>query len=79
MDNLVVHKNLKIKGNTNIVKPVNRYEITHLNWDLRTRIIKMMVTYYLNDEKVLEKGFEFDGDEVVDVDNLIEEIKKLHE
>jgi len=55
------------------------YEITYLTWDLRTRILKLMVDYY-NDKKLLySKEFEFQSErEEVDVWDLIEEINILH-
>ena len=77
MEDLIIYKNIKIKDK-NLLRPITRYEITHLIWNLREDKVEMMVEYYNNQELVLKRNFEFDGDYEVDVDKLIEEIKKLH-
>lgn len=77
MSDLIVEKNIKIKDK-NLLRPITKYEITHLIWNLRDDKIEVMVEYYNNENLVLKKTFQFDGDYEVDVDNLIEKVKLLH-
>lgn len=76
---LIVKKNIKIRNNTNLSKPITEYRIKKLIWDLDTRIIRLDVEYYHNDIHIFNKEYSFEGDEEVDVNKLIEQVKKLHE
>ena len=77
-NNLIVRKNIKVRDNTNLGKPITEYRITHLIWDLTTSNIKIRVEYYNKENLVFTKDFPFEVGEEVDVNNLIEEVKKKH-
>jgi len=77
-DNLIVQGNIKVRDNTNLGRPITEYKITHLIWDLTTSNIKIRVEYYNKGNLVFTKDFPFEVGEEVDVNNLIEEVKKKH-
>lgn len=77
-DNLIVQGNIKVRDNTNLGRPITEYKITHLIWDLTTSNIKIRVEYYNKGNLVFTKDFPFEAGEEVDVNNLIEEVKKKH-
>jgi len=77
-DNLIVQGNIKVRNNTNLARPITEYRITHLIWDLTTSNIFIRVEYYNNKNLVFTKDFEFEGQEEVDVNELIDKVKKQH-
>ena len=77
-NNLIVQGNIKVRNNTNLARPITEYRITHLIWDLTTSNLKIRVEYYNNKNLVFTKDFPFEVGEEVDVNNLIEEVKKKH-
>jgi hypothetical protein len=77
-NNLIVQGNIKVRNNTNLARPITEYRITHLIWDLTTSNLKIRVEYYNNKNLVFTKDFEFEGQEEVDVNELIDKVKKQH-
>lgn len=75
---LVVKGNIKVRDNTNLGRPITEYRITHLIWDLTTTILKIRVEYYNNENLVFTKDFDFKTNGDVDVYELLEKVKKLH-
>jgi hypothetical protein len=75
---LEVSGNIKVRTNTNLARPITRYKITHLIWDLETRMIQIRVEYYNKENLVFTKDFDFQADEDVDVNELIDKVKKQH-
>lgn len=75
---LEVSGNIKVRDNTNLARPITRYKITHLIWDLTTSNLNIRVEYYNNENLVFTKDFLFEEQGEVDVNKLIEEVKKRH-
>lgn len=55
------------------------YNITHFIWDLRHDKIKVRVEYQTTLRKVLMKEYEFEPKDHIDINELIDEVKKLHD
>jgi hypothetical protein len=63
----------------NISYPVLKWEITHLIWDFRNKKIKIRVEYHTTNKKVFQKDFEFPETTEVNVNELLDKVKKLHD
>jgi hypothetical protein len=75
---LDISGNIKVRDNTNLARPITRYKTTHLIWDLETQLIKIRVEYYNKETLVFTKDFDFGGQEEVNVNELLDKVKKLH-
>jgi hypothetical protein len=63
----------------NISYPVLKWEITHLIWDFRNKKIKIRVEYHTTNKKVLQKDFEFVETTEVNVNELMDKVKLIHD
>ena len=63
----------------NINRPIVKWEITELIWDFRNEKIKVRVEYLTSDKKILQKDFDFPETQEVDVNELLDKVKKLHD
>ena len=62
----------------NIIYPVIRWDITHLIWDFREELIKVRVEYHTSNKKVLQKDYMFPETTEVNVNELLDKVKELH-
>jgi hypothetical protein len=66
---------IKIEHSDKILK----CEITHLIWDFREEKIKIRVEYHTTNKKVLQKDFEFPETTEVNVNELLDKVKLIHD
>ena len=73
---MLVHKKVILDG-----IEYEHYQIKRLEWDLDTFLVGVMVIYYDDENKHAAriKTHYFNTGEQVDVDKLIEQVKRLHD